>query len=101
MAGIPNHGDQFWVDVKGLSKNNAWLINPKVPHKNLFYVLVRVGEKRDGDRFFILTQLEMNGLLEKARYEREARSSTDKTEGFRFLYPLEYEGRWESLPQRL
>src|SRR5208283_3881555 len=56
-------GKQFWIDVKGLSRNNAWLINRKADRLNLFYVLVRVGDTRDDDRFFILRQAEMNTLL--------------------------------------
>jgi hypothetical protein len=104
MVGIPNGGTQFWVDVKGLSSNNAWLITPKPQHENLFYILVRVGirsgENRKNDRFFILSQKEMNQLLDEARAEREARNSTDKTEGFGFRHPRDYEDRWGSLPQR-
>jgi hypothetical protein len=34
--------------------------------------------------------------LDRARAERAA---TDTTEGFRFSYPYEYEGRWGSLPR--
>ena len=63
-------GKQFWVDVKGLSKNNAWLIKKKHERLNLYYVLVRVGEVRDEDRFFILPQSEMNKLLDKSKLER-------------------------------
>jgi hypothetical protein len=85
MVGVPGSGLQFWVDVKGLSSNNAWLITPKPSHLNLFYVLVRVGENRTDDRFFILSQPEMNQLLDRARAERAA---TDTTEGFRFSYPI-------------
>jgi hypothetical protein len=99
MVGVPQTGLQFWVDVKGLASNNAWLIKPKPEHLNLFYILVRVAENRKDDRFFILSQSEMNQLLDKARAEREARNSTDKTEGFRFTYPQDYESHWASLPQ--
>lgn len=91
-------GLQFCVDVKGLSSNNAWLIRPKPNHLNLFYVLVRVGETRNDDRFFILSQREMNQLLGRAKAERVARNSTDPTEGFRFHYPRGYEGHWQILP---
>jgi hypothetical protein len=87
-------GSQFWVDVKGLSSNNAWLISKKPEHLNLFYILVRVGEVRDQDRFFILTQPEMNELLDKSRLAHP----TDPTSGFAFKYPLPFEGKWEVLP---
>ena len=98
MVGVPQTGLQFWVDVKGLSSNNAWLIKPKPDHLNLFYILIRVGESRKDDRFFVLSQPQMNRLLARARAERKA---TDTTEGFRFSYPQEYEGRWNTLPGRV
>ena len=98
MVGVPQTGLQFWVDVKGSSSNNAWLIKPKPDHLNLFYILIRVGESRKDDRFFVLSQPQMNRLLARARAERKA---TDTTEGFRFSYPQEYEGRWYTLPGRV
>ncbi len=73
-------GKQFWVDVKWLSSNNAWLITKKHEHLNLYYVLVRVGEVRNEDRFFIVPQSEMNKLLDKSRREHP----TDPTSGFKF-----------------
>src|ERR1700738_4391592 len=57
-------GDQFWVDVKGLKRPNAWLGKIKPPRKNLFYILTLVGTDRHEDRFFILSQSEWNELVE-------------------------------------
>jgi hypothetical protein len=88
-------GEQFWVDVKGLSSNSAWLISRKADHLNLFYILVRVGEIRDQDRFFILTQSEINKLLDKSRLAHP----TDPTSGFGFKYPLPFVGNWDALPR--
>jgi hypothetical protein len=39
MVGTPS-GKQFWVDVKGQSARNNWLVKPKQVHESLFYVLV-------------------------------------------------------------
>ena len=39
MVGSPS-SKLFWVDVKGLSAKNAWLITPKESRDDLFYVLV-------------------------------------------------------------
>src|ERR1700722_14229740 len=67
MVGSPS-SKLFWVDVKGLSGKNAWLITPQEPRDDLFYILVllsRLAEKpkeRVADRFFILTQAEANKL---------------------------------------
>src|SRR5271170_4299001 len=54
----------FWVDVKGLSAKNAWLIKPKDAREELFYILVLLSplvespKTRLADRFFILSQAE-------------------------------------------
>ena len=99
-VGIPNGGDQFCVHVKGLSSKNPWLIEPKQLRKNLFYILVLVAKDRKDDRFFVLTQSEMNKLLDKRRRWREANRPTDQSEGFPFDYARAYEERWGSLPSQ-
>jgi hypothetical protein len=59
MVGSPN-ADLFWIDVKGLSSENAWLISPKPSREKLFYILILLSplvnspKKRSADRFFIL-----------------------------------------------
>jgi hypothetical protein len=64
----------FWVDVKGLSSKNAWLITPKDSRDELFYILVLLSplmkepEKRTADRFFVLKQAEANDI--EAAYRR-------------------------------
>ena len=45
MVGAPG-GKQFWVDVKGLSSKNSWLVTEKPDHISSHYVLVYVGEDR-------------------------------------------------------
>jgi hypothetical protein len=95
MVGVPESGLQFWIDVKGLSSNNAWLIKRKPDHLNLFYILVRVGEVRDKDRFFILSQPDINSLIEKYRRAHP----NDPTSGFAWNYPLKFENKWGNLPK--
>lgn len=95
MVGVPASGEQFWVDVKGLSSNNAWLIKEKPNHLNLFYILVRVGDDRGGDRFFVLSQRQVNALLEKSRLAHP----NDPTSGFGWSYPAPFEGKWGILPR--
>jgi hypothetical protein len=91
-------GDQFWIDVKGLSSNNAWLVSRRDEnHLNLYYILVRVGETREQDRFFILPESEINKLLDKSKREHP----NDPTSGFGFRYPEAFEGKWELLPKAL
>jgi hypothetical protein len=67
MVGSPS-SKLFWVDVKGLSKKNSWMITPKKLRDDLFYVLVLLShlaekpKERVPDRFFILTQAEANEI---------------------------------------
>jgi hypothetical protein len=63
MVGDPE-GQQFWVEVKGVATDNAWWGKKKAPREHLFYILVRVGETRDKDRFFVLPQTDYNRLIE-------------------------------------
>jgi hypothetical protein len=81
-------GDQFWVDVKGLANKADWLMRPKEPFNNLFYVLIYLsplvdhGKQRQPDQYYVLTQSEANGL---ERAYREARPNKKITiPGFRF-----------------
>ncbi len=73
MVGTPNTKSLFWVDVKGLSSNNAWLIKRKPTLPNLFYVLVRVGKNRADDAFFVL-RVRLESHAERA--SRRTRSIT-------------------------
>lgn len=97
MVGVPETGLQFWVDVKGLSSNNAWLIKQKPEHLNLFYILVRVGDVRGQDRFFILDQPQLNSLLQQSRLAHP----NDPTSGFGWNYPMPFEDKWDILPRQL
>ncbi len=55
-------GVEALVEVKRLQKPTPWLVKPaKDKHSNLFYALVVL----DPSRVFILTQNEMNALIEE------------------------------------
>jgi hypothetical protein len=88
-------GDQFWVDVKGLKGPNAWLGKVKRERRNLFYILVFVGRDRNKDRFFILIQVEWNGLVE--RY-RQTHPDQVEVPGFNWTDPHGFENQWKKLP---
>lgn len=94
MVGHPN-GEQFWVDVKAQWTNSAWWASKQAPRMNLFYVLVLVGPDRHRDRFFVLDQTELNGLID--RY-LEAHPSSRNFSGFDWGDALEHEDRWDKLP---
>jgi hypothetical protein len=101
MVGSPS-SKLFWVDVKGLAKKNAWMLTPKKPRDDLFYVLVllsRLAEKpkeRVPDRFFILTQREANEI--EAAYLKAHPNDKGKARGFGFNGPIAHEDLWDKLP---
>jgi hypothetical protein len=95
-------GRQFWVDVKGLSSRNAWLVKPKAAHHNLFYILVCLsplagpGTGREPDQFFVLTQDETNRLERDYRDAHPEQKTT--MPGFTFGQALLHRDRWDKLP---
>jgi hypothetical protein len=96
MVGHPRSGAQFWVDVKGLSKPNAWLGLPKLSRANLFYILALVARERGKDRFFILTQYEWDGLIKEYRDEHPSQKPIG---GFNWTAPKKFENKWSKLPE--
>ncbi len=94
MVGRPDATSLFWVDVKGLSSNNAWLIRRREAIESLFYILVRVGDRRDKDIFFILTHRQINDLID----ESHRLYPNDPTDGFGWKYPAPYRDQWSILP---
>jgi hypothetical protein len=100
MVASPS-GNQFAVDVKGLSGKNSWNLRQKTPRQNLFYILVYFppnGSKNcSADRFFILTQAEADQLV--TTYQKNHPGDTGKAQGFAFNDPAQYEGDWSKLPQ--
>jgi len=97
MVARPDGSSSFLVDVKGQSQNGAWLIRSKPTHGNLFYILVRVGEGRAEDRFFILSHQQINDLIAVQKRIGEAKGLRDLG-GFLWAAALPYEGKWNVLP---
>jgi hypothetical protein len=92
----------FWVDVKGLSSKNAWIIKSKENRNDLFYILILLSplanspKVRDADRFFVLTQAEVNEL--EAAYRRAHPNDKGAIPGFGFSAVSAHEDKWEKLP---
>lgn len=57
--------------------------------KDLFYFLVRLGDVRSKDRFFVLKQADANTLVRE--YSGEA-------DGFNWMQAFPYEDKWDALP---
>jgi hypothetical protein len=102
MVGSPS-SKLFWVDVKGLSAKNAWLISPKATRDDLFYILVLLSplaekpKDRVADRFFILTQPEANDL--ETDYRKAHPNDKGLIPGFSFSAPIAHEDLWDKLPR--
>ena len=103
MVGSPDSNKLFWVDVKGLSSKNVWLITPKKTRDDLFYILVLLSplaensNVRLADRFFILTQNEANGLEEA--YLADHPKDKGLMRGFNFAASEMHEDLWDKLPR--
>jgi hypothetical protein len=101
MVGSPS-SKLFWVDVKGLSSKTNWIVSPKAPRGDLFYILVLLSPlvekpaKRTADRFFILTQTEIADC--ETAYICEHPNYKGLMRGFGFSGPMAHEDLWEKLP---
>jgi hypothetical protein len=93
----------FWVDVKGLSSKNPWLVKPQEPREQHFYILVLLSplvedpKKRTADRFFVLTQAEVNNL--EADYRQAHPRDKGGIPGFAFADAEAHEDVWDKLPR--
>ncbi|MBS0254820.1 MAG: hypothetical protein JSS36_06320 [Proteobacteria bacterium] len=105
MVGSPS-SELFWIDVKGLSSRNAWLINPKEPRAGLFYILILLSpnveepNERKPDRFFVMTQAE--AAEAEAAYMKKHPNDRGLIRGFGFAQveqPGLFENRWDKLPR--
>jgi hypothetical protein len=102
IVGKPR-GKPFWIDVKGQSSKQAWLISPKTSEiPNLFYVLVYLSPLasddaiRCPDSFFVLSQADVGKL--SAEYLKAHPGDKNKVPGFGFNDPREFRNAWRNLP---
>jgi hypothetical protein len=98
MVGNPETGDQFWVDVKGLSAPNSFPIGSKADHKNLFYILVLVGGDRSKDEFFVLSQAEVKAEIRKYNDAHPNAKPTPSLDGVGYRTARPFKDRWNILP---
>jgi hypothetical protein len=96
-VGRPDGTSLFWVDVKGLGSNNAWLIRRRAALETIFYVLVRVGALRVDDQFFVLSHQQVNDLLDQQRRRDESRG-VRPVDGFLWTAPAPFKDNWRILP---
>jgi hypothetical protein len=96
MVVSPKDKTMFLVDVKGLSRPNAWIIRRKQKRDNLFYILAYVPDDRP-NQFFILTQQQINDYID-SYLERHHRPQDYNFTGFNWSQVKEHENLWAILP---
>jgi hypothetical protein len=104
MVYSPNHLP-FAVDVKGLYKKNFWPVQEKAALKDLFYIFAFVPSGTPS-RFFILTQEQVNKLIEKNFALAKIRAKAKGRDYPKNLFPgvewksaEPFEDAWDSLPK--
>lgn len=98
MVGSRDATHRFWVDVKGVGSNSAWLIRRRPAVPNLFYILVRVGETRATDVFFVLNHPQVNELIAAQDEIDKVKGSRDIGGGFLWKAALPFRDEWSILP---
>ena len=102
---ISPKGTQFTIDVKGLYERNFWGVSNKPKKNSLFYVFAFVPNE-SSNRYFVLTQTEVNKGVQKhiegiKKRRLEKGQSIEKSERFPGLpWSLveKHENQWDKLP---
>lgn len=97
MVHSPNQ-EAFLIDVKGPYKENYWAVSAKKTKPNLFYVLAFVPDQ-DDNRYFILTQAQVNEEVEADLAVARARKVSETFTGITWKRAEHYEGAWDVLPK--
>lgn len=97
MVFSPKFQKSFLVDVKGLSRPNAWILSRKPKTTGLFYVLALVPADAE-NRFFIIPQATANQIAAR-ELKRLGRSDKYPFMGFNWRAAIRYEEKWDCLPR--
>lgn len=98
-------GKAFVIDVKGLYKKNFWAVRKKPEKDGVYYVLAFVPEDAP-NRYFILTQAQINTGID-AEFARAHAAAVakgkegnwvEKFPGVAWSYAEQWENAWRSLP---
>jgi hypothetical protein len=96
MVVSPVRKEMFLVDVKGLYRNNPWIVKRKPVRDNLFYILAFVPTDED-NQFFVLTQ-ETADLLIRKELRRLKRPDDYPVTGFDWKLGIPHKNAWQVLP---
>ena len=92
--------NNFTVDVKGQSSMNFWLIQPRKPNPNHYFILVYLPSGYKQPKYFIIS----SDMLMKKREEYKNRMMPkgkykDALGGINWSTALECENKWDDLPK--
>jgi hypothetical protein len=101
---ISPKGKSFQIDVKGLYKPSFWLVKPKEPRDELFYVFAHVPAGYPNE-FFVMTQRQVNKAIQ-ANWDnfctKHGRPLSDISEnrmpGVEWKLAKKYVDKWDALP---
>ncbi len=97
MVRIPGTNESFSVDVKGSANKLGWFMHRKEQCPGLYYVLVYASgdRKLNEDMFYLLTQEEVNVLLD----DDEKKYPNNKVPGLGFKQVERFKDHWDTLPK--
>jgi hypothetical protein len=102
MVKSPNHVS-FSVDVKGLYKKNYWAVRSKKRSSRIYFYVFAFVPDSACNRFFVLTQAQVNAELDTDRGKARARGRPDdKIElfpGISWKSAEKFEDAWKVLPK--
>jgi hypothetical protein len=97
MVVSPKLRKMFLIDVKGLYRQNPWLLKRKSPRENLFYVFAYVSTN-ESNQFFIMTQGQANRFI-RNELKRLHRSEDYRMTGVNWNQALQHKDAWRVLPK--
>ena len=97
MVLSPKLKKMFLIDVKGLYRQNPWLVKRKPERENLFYVLAYV-PTGEPNQFFVMTQQQTNKLIQDELI-RLKRADDYKVTGFVWKLAMPHKDAWDILPE--
>jgi hypothetical protein len=93
------NGKQFTVDVKGQSTKNFWLIQPRIPNPEHFFILVFLPKQSSPPQYFIMSSDELMRRSDEYKQSVLSRGKyRDDLGDINWSTAFDGEGRWDNLP---
>jgi hypothetical protein len=94
-------GQQFMIDVKGLSSPNFWLIRERPARADLYYVLVYLPANFDPPISHVASSAEVMARVAEIREKAQSTNANwnPSGSGLNWRDALPFLGRWDILPE--